>query len=337
MGTMLQVGVLVYAGFVSYDEDAFLGMPGVESGANPSSYLLLALGTVLLTIGITIASFVIERSTVETKWRVRTRSMDNRAVGVKLNTTEEDPDGDMHILWFQKQHVVGDQSFNSFVLQAKEPCREILASRRSTQLAERIVADAGETNLPATGSTSSSLLGRLLRGAFGSIVNTRSEFFTLVGTVLGLMGFVLQFQGFRGVNWTCALVQLGAIAIMTAMRAWIRRGLVVRPLADLVIAEHEMDWLASNMASGSTRFWPEDEEEEEGNKGVNTDGGGNDKAVAGEHSRGDLEPPPSLQPGVPQCQGVDYDLRVPGQRVGRPDRLPAWMGGAGPTRCGYTL
>ncbi|OCK90227.1 uncharacterized protein K441DRAFT_243130 [Cenococcum geophilum 1.58] len=183
-GTILQLGVLVFSGFATYSSSI---RSHVLDGQDRSGYgyPLLAIGTVLLTIGMIIAAYVIEQSTVEKKWRVKT-NLDN--------PPEEDTDSDIHVLWLQKQHVVGDQSFDSFVLQAKEHRKEIFTSRRSPVLAESILMDNISPSADPRKKT------WLIKRISKSIARNRSELLTLLGAFLGLSGFVLQFQGFRGVN-----------------------------------------------------------------------------------------------------------------------------------------
>ena len=240
IGCVLQLGVLVFSAFVTYHGGLGRKIPDVAEKRTNYGYPSLAAGTALLTIGMFIASWVIEQSTVEEKWRAPNPK----------DSPGADPISDLQVLWLQKQHVVGDQSFDSYVLQAQEQCKEILTSRRSAQLAERVFRD----NLPVARNGASSI-----KRIFTRIAWTPTEFFTLLGSFVGLAGFILQFQGFRGVHWACALAQLTATGIMTTARAWIRRGLIVRPRADRVISDHEMDWLVKNMALGHTRFWPEDD------------------------------------------------------------------------------
>ncbi|CCX34876.1 Similar to hypothetical protein [Tuber melanosporum Mel28]; acc. no. XP_002841517 [Pyronema omphalodes CBS 100304] len=67
---------------------------------------------------------------------------------------------------------------------------------------------------------------------------------SVLGTFFGFSGFVLQFQGLRGMNWSASIAQLVAVALMTAWRAWLRRHLTETPIPKRVSAEHEMDWLA---------------------------------------------------------------------------------------------
>ncbi|KAF8535428.1 hypothetical protein BDD12DRAFT_892990 [Trichophaea hybrida] len=63
-----------------------------------------------------------------------------------------------------------------------------------------------------------------------TIASNPTEAFTLLGVFFGLSGFILQFQGLRGMNWSASIAQL----------------------------HHEMDWLALRIAKDSN-FWPPDE------------------------------------------------------------------------------
>jgi len=69
------------------------------------------------------------------------------------------------------------------------------------------------------------------------------------------VGVVFQFQGLRGLNWTSSVTQLAATAIMTLLRAWIRRGLIA---AKQMLDDHEMDRLALRLAKGGD-FWLADD------------------------------------------------------------------------------
>jgi hypothetical protein len=48
---------------------------------------------------------------------------------------------------------------------------------------------------------------------------------TFGGTALGVCGFVMQFTRLRGMHWSASVAQLGAIILMTVLRAWVRRNL----------------------------------------------------------------------------------------------------------------
>ncbi|CAE7211465.1 hypothetical protein HRS9139_09262 [Pyrenophora teres f. teres] len=61
--------------------------------------------------------------------------------------------------------------------------------------------------------------------------------------VICLLGFVGQFVGLRALHWSATVVQLGVTLIMTATRAWIRRG-ISRPPEAIPITSTDLDWIA---------------------------------------------------------------------------------------------
>ncbi|KAF8541742.1 hypothetical protein BDD12DRAFT_731468, partial [Trichophaea hybrida] len=84
----------------------------------------------------------------------------------------------------------------------------------------------------------------IIFGRNKNVSSTLDQAFTLLGVFLGLAGFILQFQGLRGMNWSASIAQLVCIMLMTTWRAWVRRGLIAIPIAHQVLDQHEMDWLA---------------------------------------------------------------------------------------------
>lgn len=69
LGTVLQLGVLVYSGFATYHPSLMF-----RKGDSPMegySFPLLAIGTTALVCGMLICSHVVERSTTEVKYQVR--------------------------------------------------------------------------------------------------------------------------------------------------------------------------------------------------------------------------------------------------------------------------
>jgi hypothetical protein len=46
-----------------------------------------------------------------------------------------------------------------------------------------------------------------------------------LGAMATLCGYILLFIGLRGLHWSVTIAQLGATLLMTASRAWVRRGL----------------------------------------------------------------------------------------------------------------
>lgn len=191
----------------------------------------------------------------------------------------------------KKNHVVSDQTFDSFVIFGRshlDPRKGILTSDRkdpddeSDEVAKIAVdnrrmpiqrgctpaSSKEDSNRDSNNITSTSVEypgRRILSRTTGilsspnRIAPTPSEKFAFVGVVLGLLGFVLQFQGLRTMNWSASILQLVCIALMTILRAIVRRGLIVAPIPKKVFDQHEMDWLALRIATNGSDFWPRNE------------------------------------------------------------------------------
>ena len=63
-----------------------------------------------------------------------------------------------------------------------------------------------------------------------------------------LCGYIVQFIGLRGMHWSASIAQLGAIGVMTVLRAWVRRNIAQLPMAQPLTPEYELDWLAMTLA-----------------------------------------------------------------------------------------
>ncbi|KAF8252551.1 hypothetical protein K440DRAFT_577322, partial [Wilcoxina mikolae CBS 423.85] len=112
-GVLLQLGVLIYTGLLTYKWQWRKGSKPIR----PYAFPLLAVGTIFLVIGMFMCSWVVEHSTDEETWK---RKQDNS--GQKL-----------HLLWVQRDHVVSDQTFNAYVIVSQGTRGEIVTSRRTIQ------------------------------------------------------------------------------------------------------------------------------------------------------------------------------------------------------------
>lgn len=65
-----------------------------------------------------------------------------------------------------------------------------------------------------------------------------------LGTLSSLSGFIIQFVGLRALHWSTTVMQLVATLVMTAVHAWIRRGLARDPIIAAVPSDYEITWLA---------------------------------------------------------------------------------------------
>jgi len=273
-GIVLQFGVLIFSGLAFYYPGWNLKFKKDNILVKNYAYPLMLAGTLVLVTGMIICSAVIEKSTAEVQWVLSepvnrvpppaantpaanppaantsatnipaanpSAASPNLAVaGASSTATNTQATNDhrerlkAHILWLQKKHTCNDQSFESYVIFAKGSRDAILQSRRCS------TGDNGEG-----GNTQHTTLWSR---SIAAVAANKTEGFTLLGAVISLVGFVMQFQGLRGLNWTASVSQLVAVFAMTMFRAWVRRGLVIRPVAKEVLDGCEMDWLALRIA-----------------------------------------------------------------------------------------
>lgn len=243
-GIVLQTGVLVFSAYTAYSP---LLSNEVGGRAEAYAFPLLASGTVLLVIGMVICSVVIESSTDEIVWerleseggdRMNSSQPKRDKKGFSWPWTKQSTKAKMRVFWLQREHVVGDTSFDLFLIMARGNRTRILNSRRGDEIVARKKKDIGDGS--RNNDDDDEQEGKAIRGNFGSAL----EYLTVIGVFTGLAGFVLQFEGFRGTSWSSSIVQLVAILIMTTLRAYVRRGLLTKPYTKAVPFEHEMDWLA---------------------------------------------------------------------------------------------
>lgn len=118
------------------------------------------------------------------------------------------------VVWLQRSGTVSDQAFESFGIFPAGPRNIITASQRAAK---------------------------------------RNELLAVVGTVVSLGGYIVQFIGLRGMHWSASVAQLGAIGVMTILRAWVRRGLARLPASQPLVPEHELDWLAITLGADHSK------------------------------------------------------------------------------------
>ncbi|RPB13071.1 hypothetical protein P167DRAFT_486901 [Morchella conica CCBAS932] len=107
---------------------------------------------------------------------------------------KEDEEGKVRFAWLQKGQIVNDEHFDSYAI--------FCLNDKQTIMTSRVKKD--------------------LKG-FQSLV--------LLGTVISISGFVAQFMGPRGMHWSATIAQLVATAVMSTLRAVIRRHLTRNPAA----------------------------------------------------------------------------------------------------------
>ncbi|ETR98131.1 hypothetical protein M419DRAFT_40347, partial [Trichoderma reesei RUT C-30] len=137
---------------------------------------------------------------------------------VEDSTTEtcyEAPNHQLFVVWLQKDHTVNDQVFKPYAIYPAGERKYITMSRRNINRPGRD-EESGQRLAPTT----------------------------LFGSLIALIGFVSQFIGMRGLNWTASVVQLVATLIVTGFRAIVRRGLNKPPVRTPLLSNTELDWFS---------------------------------------------------------------------------------------------
>lgn len=167
-------------------------------------------GTLLLAIGMFLCAQIIEESTDEAHWDPSPESH-----------------SDTEIIWIQQGgQTVGDQLFESF---AKRKKKSVVMTSVKAPLKE-----------------ASTLKKGLAIKARETIARVRIG----IGVGASLVGFALQFVGFRATHPYVTLAQLGVILVMTAIRSFVHMERDTKndiQSFDNQADGHELDWLAKNL------------------------------------------------------------------------------------------
>ncbi|KAJ4855817.1 ankyrin repeats (3 copies) domain-containing protein [Trichoderma breve] len=81
------------------------------------------------------------------------------------------------------------------------------------------------------------------------------ENITFIGALISLIGFIAQFIGMRGLNWTASILQLGITIVVTIIRVIVRRGLGKSPIRTRLKSKSELDWFALSFGDIKSAPW----------------------------------------------------------------------------------
>ncbi|OBS29449.1 hypothetical protein FPOA_03385 [Fusarium poae] len=127
------------------------------------------------------------------------------------------------MVWLQKKTKVSEQDFDSAVIHP--------TMKRSRAYTSKRIIDNDGTQTDETQDNGWWL-----------------KFMSTTGTFISLIGFFVQFIGLRGMHWLATITQLGAVIIMTILRAVVRRhlasGLVSHDLCGST--GFELEWFVSS-------------------------------------------------------------------------------------------
>lgn len=216
------------------------------SGSKPSvGFPLQVAGTVLLTLVLILCAGIIDNGSRERHWlmeeevqvetasgllsfaKSKFKALANKLRLAKGASLQEKKHRHMQLYWVQKQHIAGDNSFDPYILYAEELNDKVNESHRAKENGQNDrddqVHESPKAKENGQNDRDDTFLRKLLR-PFGHHLTT-------FAVVIGLLGFVAQFQGLRFSDWTCSIAQLIALGFATILRAWVRRTMTKTPVA----------------------------------------------------------------------------------------------------------
>ncbi|KAF5973492.1 ankyrin repeat protein [Fusarium bulbicola] len=239
LGPLLQVGVLIYAGFATY----YYTMRFPKEENKPVSnyaFPCTASGTILLVTGLLLCADVVEKRTAEVHRKPRT--------GYKA-----------YAIWVQREATVGDQVFRSFGIFPDTHRKEITASRRGNNFNNDAEASFVDRAAQLVCYVPLQIVELFMKVSDNKTTSSTHDSIqsskTTLGAFLSLFGYVIQFVGLRDMHWSVSIVQLGAVVAMTAARAAIRRGLATSPSVQSLFQNFELEWLASTIVNTDGIRW----------------------------------------------------------------------------------
>lgn len=239
ISVILQLAVLIFS--------ALKSQALKTGGTKPARYAypFTASGTILLVVGMLICSHVVEQRSIEEVFQTQSSQG--------------------YICWLQRGEEVEGQQFDSFAIFARGP-RDSIRTSRLIKFSK--VASEHE---PQGGLFRSLVrLGRVWKNSkdFATNPTVSSHHFVYeviatMGCLTSIIGFISQFIGLRGLHWSATVAQLAATLIMTGVRAWVRRDLTIRPRAQRLYLNHELDWIATRIVSDYERLWSDTDDNDE--------------------------------------------------------------------------
>lgn len=249
IGIIIQAGVVVFFGFLTEYETLGFDKDGepVEDYAMPTAIV----GTLLLTAGILVCAHVVEKSSTEVVYE---------AIGKGNERTAA-----VALVWLQKQKTVSEQHFESAAVFPSMKRYTVYTSKRTIDIDDNRQSHSQDTQEVYKGRRSG------LSGSTSTVAddapagseqpsrttNWQLKGMTIVGAVTSLAGIICQFIGLRGMHWLGTIVQLGAIVVMTILRAVVSRHIAQgMKHQDLKHSSgFELEWFVTSLTALDSAPW----------------------------------------------------------------------------------
>ncbi|KAF9780379.1 hypothetical protein IL306_000315 [Fusarium sp. DS 682] len=217
IGIIIQAGVLVFFGFLT----EYRTLKFDKDGTPIANYAMpmAVIGTLAVSLGILICAYVVDASSQEETYEAINK--DSAAVAM---------------VWLQKEKNVSDQHFDSAAIYPTMTRHQACTSQRM-DVKEQVKFS--------------------IRGQELSSNTLRLEIMATTGTLISLLGFFIQFIGLRGMHWLASIAQLGAVIIMTILRALIRRHLA-QGLSNVdlkTLTGFELEWFVTSLLDNEGIKW----------------------------------------------------------------------------------
>ncbi|KAH8663218.1 hypothetical protein BGZ61DRAFT_367833 [Ilyonectria robusta] len=217
IGVLLQVGVLVFFGIMSYQRKARGHFQKDNTAAANYAFPLTFSGTMSLVLGLFLCARVVDKKSGEESY----------GVGEQYS---------IQMYWLQRKGRVSDQDSESYAISTSHKIKTVTMSRRKN--AKETIGEIKNGEIKQEGKS---------ERKWFDLPKLTLQVETISGVIFAIVGFILQFIGLRKMNSYATLAQLGAVGLMTILRALVRPGFATgldNSKIPKLSPDFELDWLA---------------------------------------------------------------------------------------------
>lgn len=276
LAIILQLGAVLYFGIITYHKP--IQSRFLKDGNSIVKYAFpcAAIGTILLVFGLFICSWVVGESTIETYYETGKHQI--FVVWLQKGHTVSDQEFKPYAIYpaskrdyftiSRRQNIENDRK------EIRDLYRKVLYRLSESPIVWRLRTDLGKLsklyqkfkafitkpvnqNDPEAEnmSSESSISAEREDESNKQPLYWPLNFITVVGSFISLVGFISQFIGMRGLNWTASIVQLGITIVVTVLRVIVRRGLGKTPNRTALKPKFELDWFVLSFGNIAAVHW----------------------------------------------------------------------------------